>query len=108
MITKKKINKNIKEIQREIDHYRVPTKMADIMLRLGEAGFEFGGHGTAYTGEEDFSFDQKISSTLSITVTTNRKKILSIDLSDGDDVIILNMKDLDKMVSVLFNVEELI
>jgi len=108
-LSKKKIAKNVKEIQRNIDHYKVSGRMADIMLDLGYEGFEFVGHGMDLTtGKEDFSFNQKISPNLTVTVSTNRKKILNVLLSDKNDDIILDMKNLDNLMSVLFAIDELL
>lgn len=48
------MKKNIKEIQKEINHYNPPKRIANAMLLLGKLGFIFGGHGLGMGGE-DFS-----------------------------------------------------
>lgn len=79
----KSMPKNIKEIEREIAGYDPPAKIANVMRKLGNAGFEFSGHGTDLrTGEEDFGlvYDLKkekgsvyvsVSSKGNITVCVN-------------------------------------
>jgi len=42
----------IKEIKDEIKWYKPKKKIADAMLELGEAGFEFSGHGVGLGGED--------------------------------------------------------
>lgn len=55
--TKKKkstsqLNKNIREMQNEINGYNVPKRIADAMMELAKAGFEFSGHGCGMGAED--------------------------------------------------------
>lgn len=95
----------LKEIEKEIEHYRIPLKIADIMERLViEAGFEFCGHGTDLTtGEEDFSlirFLNKDEDT-NITVEFSRKKLKSVSLSQGNNYITLDKDIIDSLSNSL-------
>lgn len=44
--------KNIKEIKREIEWYNIRKPIADAMIKLGNLGFEFSGHGCGCGGED--------------------------------------------------------
>jgi len=57
----KKYDKAIREIKREIKHYNVRESIANAMIKLGEKGFEFSGHGIGLGGEDFSLVSEKIS-----------------------------------------------
>ena len=59
-LTKKRIKKNLKEIEREIKWYNPPKKIVKAMQDLGKIGFEFSGHGVGMSGE-DFGLTYDLS-----------------------------------------------
>lgn len=49
---KKTASKRMKEIKQEIEWYNIRKPIADAMIKLGELGFEFSGHGCGCGGED--------------------------------------------------------
>ena len=70
----------IKEIKNEIEWYGVKKRIADAMLKLGEAGFKFSGHGYGLGGE-DFSL---VGKGLYINFCDQGKKVIA-SISNNDD-----------------------
>jgi len=79
MTMKKKAR--IKEIEQEIEWYEVKKSIADAMLKLGEVGFEFSGHGCGLGGE-DFNL---VTKDLYVNFCDMGKKVkVSITNNDED------------------------
>jgi hypothetical protein len=57
-MSKTKLSRKLKEIEEEIEGYKVRKPIADAMRRCGELGFEFSGHGCGFGGE-DFNLINK-------------------------------------------------
>ena len=55
---KRRIKKNLKEIEQEIAWYDPKPSIKNAMLKLGRMGFAFSGHGYGM-GEEDFSLENQ-------------------------------------------------
>lgn len=63
--------RRIADIKEEIKWYGVKRKIANVMLRLGNMGFEFSGHG-AGMGGEDFG----------LTMDLSKSKYMHVSISD--------------------------
>ena len=110
--SKKKITKNIKDLQKEISLYNIPTKVADIMERLViKDSFEFTGHGTDFTtGEEDFSLSKCLDKkqNTSIEVYFSRKKLVAAYITNSVECSSLKLtsKVIESLLDSLYELNE--
>lgn len=73
----------LKEIREKIDWCKASEKVSNFMLKLGDMGFEFNGHGFFMDGEEVF---QLFNKDLHVDIcTVGRKTIIGVIKLDKND-----------------------
>jgi hypothetical protein len=69
------MTKKIKDIEREIEWYKIRKPVAKGMIELGKMGFEVSGHGCGFGGEDFGLFSKKFSVNL---CDTRRSCVVSV------------------------------